>query len=240
MFGLFNRKPLLDPSSVDWILAVQDWIYDPDNGPGLKPSGRLICPDNESFPGRASSVEEKATLLLEQIQAHAGIAHWPCTAIAQEHAQHLQDQQALADDRLYIVYPAGAIGDTQALIATMVQQLAAHLARQASTPPPADEEQWPLVVELLGIQLGFGVMFANSAFAFRGGCGGCRTPNRAVYLSQDEATFALALFCQTHNIDQSLAFKHLKKHLPPIYRRAAKNLTDMNPRQHQNKRLETN
>ncbi len=238
MFGLFNPKPLLDPSSVDWILAIQDWIYDPDNGPGLKLSGRLVCPNNEDFPGRASSVEEKASLLLEQIQAHAGLAHWPCTAITQEDVQHLQDQQALADNQRYIVYPASAVGDTQALIATMVQQLAAHLVRQASTPPPADEEQWPLVVELLGIQLGFGVMFANSAFAFRGGCGGCRTPNRAVYLSQDEATFALALFCHTHSIDRSQVFKHLKKHLPPIYRRAAKNIHATLPSKTQLKRLE--
>ncbi len=39
-------------------------------------------------------------------------------------------------------------------------------------------------------------MFANSAFTFRGSCGSCYNPNatRDTYLSEQEATYALAIF----------------------------------------------
>jgi hypothetical protein len=81
---------------------------------------------------------------------------------------------------------------------------------------------------LLAIFLGFGLMFANSAYNFRGGCGSCYNPyaQRSAYLSETEATYALALFCVLKDSPNSDVTPHLKKHLRGIYRKSVRELSD--------------
>ena len=74
--------------------------------------------------------------------------------------------------------------------------------------------------------MGFGIMFANSAVVPRaGGCGGCgggQSPVRQVILSEEEAAYALAIFCHLKGIETKQAVKHLKKHLRGFFKSAAK------------------
>jgi hypothetical protein len=78
----------------------------------------------------------------------------------------------------------------------------------------------------LATYTGFGIMFANSAFTFRGGCGSCYNPeaNRDAYLSEREATYALAIFTVLKGIPLSAVTKHLKGHLRGVFRKAIKEI----------------
>ena len=80
--------------------------------------------------------------------------------------------------------------------------------------------------ELTGIFMGFGLMFANSAVVQRsGGCGGCgggQSPVRQVFMNEEEATYALAVFCHLKGIDRNQASKHLKKHMRGFFKAALK------------------
>jgi len=73
-------------------------------------------------------------------------------------------------------------------------------------------------------------MFANSASVFRGGCGRCHNPlsERTAFLSEDDVTCALALFCVLKEIPVKEALPHLKKHLRSIFKTAVKELSQRN------------
>jgi len=114
----------------------------------------------------------------------------------------------------------------EGIIAHFAHGLSHHLAATAKVPPPGGADYLPMAGELTGIFMGFGIMFANSAVIARaGGCGGCgggQSPVRQVFLSEEEATYALAVFCHLKSIDGSKANKHLKKHLRRFFKLALK------------------
>ena len=114
----------------------------------------------------------------------------------------------------------------EGIIAHFAHGLSHHLAATAKNPPPGGSNYLPMAGDLTGIFMGFGIMFANSAIIQRaGGCGGCgggQSPVRQVFLSEQEATYALALFCHLKSVDASKATKHLKKHLRPFFKLALK------------------
>jgi len=114
----------------------------------------------------------------------------------------------------------------EGIIAHFAHGLSHHLASTAKIPPPGGADYRPMAGELTGIFMGFGIMFANSAVIARaggcGGCGGAQSPVRQVFLSEEEATYALAVFCHLKSIDGSNATKHLKKHLRGFFKAALK------------------
>ena len=120
------------------------------------------------------------------------------------------------------------VNDPQAMVSSFAQSVAHALAQQAETAPQIDAEQWPLLVELVAIYLGFGVPMTNTAFAFAGGCGGCgkKAAQRQAVLSQDEALFGLALFCKLKQIESKEVLAQLKPHLKKLYKRACHQLED--------------
>jgi len=114
----------------------------------------------------------------------------------------------------------------EGIIAHFAHGLSTHLAATAKILPPGGADYRPMAGELTGIFMGFGIMFANSAVITRaGGCGGCgggQSPVRQVFLSEEEATYALAVFCHLKSIDGSNATRHLKKHLRGFFKAAVK------------------
>lgn len=128
------------------------------------------------------------------------------------------------DNRIKFVFHPQQLNSPEGLIAHFAQGLAQHLVRAAESPPPGGKEYLPIATELMGVFMGFGVIFANSAVVPRtGGCGGCgggQSPVREVVLNQDEATYALALFCQLKSIHHKSVSKYLKKHLRGFFKAA--------------------
>ena len=233
--ALFAPKPLLDSDSADWISQQFDWILDQFGSDYFQQRTPLVLPNNDFFPGRADSHQAMAQCLLDSIQQYAGLSHWPTLLLdgsleAPSSPTELPtlspergDQLApLATPALPIYFNPAQVNDPQALISSLVQSISHALAQQVATPPHVEPSQWPLLVELVGVYLGFGVPLVNSAFVFAGGCGSCgkRAAQRQAYLSQDEALFALALFCQHKEITAEQVKPHLKPHLKKLYRQA--------------------
>jgi len=123
-------------------------------------------------------------------------------------------------------YHSQQLKSPEGIIAHFAHGLSHHLAATAKMPPPGGADYRPMAGELTGIFMGFGIMFANSAvIARQGGCGGCgggQSPVRQVFLSEEEATYALAVFCHLKSIEGSNATKHLKKHLRRFFKAALK------------------
>lgn len=203
----------------------------------------LITPSNEHFPGRADSVAGMAEIIFKNVQTYAGLRHWPCRVVDMTRAHEDQPinlailgsarganavlpAEAAALPPLLIPYNPHQVGEPEALIASFVHVLAYYLAMTCEEPPPGGEEYRAHATELLGIFMGFGIMFANSAYTFKRGCGSCYNPfaERSAALNQDEATYALAMFCRLKNIPNKQVLPHLKKYLRPIYKRAAREL----------------
>lgn len=236
--GLFRPKPLIDQDSADWLKRHFDWILDNIDPGFFHQHGQLVLPTNDFFPGRADSHQAMAQLLLTKTQEYAGLAHWPVQLLDPSQGvieppsqqiprlpgqQHAYDTAVTAQYQpLQVTFNPAQVNDPQAMISSFAQTLAHALLQQQPLPEHLNEEQYPLLVELVTIYLGFGIPVANSAFVFAGGCGGCgkRAAQRQAFLSQDEALFGLALFCHQLQLDDNRVNPHLKPHLKKFYKRA--------------------
>jgi hypothetical protein len=241
VFGIFQAKPVLDHVARQWLLDAYAWALSNFNAQVFFKQTPLVLPTNEHFPGRGSSVEEMAGLILEQVKTHSGVKNWPCRLYDATQAMPATTPRlvlqgpprtpgtdiAIADaDALVIPYNPHQVSKPQALIASYAYVLAYYMGTAAQQPPPGGESYWPHATELLGVFMGFGIMFANTAYTFRGGCGSCYNPlaERSAVLSQDEVTYALAIFCALKGIGNDTVLPHLKSYLRPVYKKAAKEL----------------
>ena len=242
--GLFNRQPVIDHSSSEWIFNAFGWALQNFDANLFYSDSVLVRPTNEFFPGTVNSVQGMAEIIFDRVKLYAGISHWPtlvqdqslCLAIE---SQQIQIQGALRgpagvavesidnNQRLVIPYNPQQVNNPEGMIASYAHILAHYMGRMAKVAPPGGIDNWPQATELLAIYLGFGFMFANSAYNFRGGCGSCYNPyaQRDAYLSEAEATYALALFCQLKGIPNGQVTPHLKSHLRGIYRKSVKDIS---------------
>ena len=244
MFGLFqNRAPLLEEDLSQWLFDAFAWALENFEADLFYKETVLVLPNNQFFPGRVNSVDGMANLIFDRVKHYAGINHWPtriadhssCSLLPPPQVEikgALRDPNGVPDEtvpqelRLIIPYNPQQINNPEGMIATYAHTLAHYMGQMAQTPPPGGTEYWPHVTELLAIYLGFGLMFANSAFTHRGGCGSCYNPNtvRDAYLSEQEATYALAIFAVLKDIPNSSVTGHLKSHLRGVYKRAVKEI----------------
>lgn len=239
MFGWWNKRALIDEAPAQWIFDTYAWALRHFDARVFFRESILVTPTNAHFPGRVDSVHGMAELIFEQVKAYAGMAHWPCRLEAQSACSLEQSPRVLIagalrgsggivseyvepSQRLLITYNPQQINQPEAMIATYAHTLAHYLGSMAPEAPPGGTEHWPHATELLAIFMGFGLMFANSAYEFRGGCGSCNRPaaDRTAFLSQEEALYALGLFATLKGIGAKAVRAHLKKHLRPLYKRA--------------------
>ncbi len=245
VFRLFHKQPVIDPSSSEWIFNAYDWALQNFDAELFYTDTVLVCPTNEFFPGKMNSVHGMAESIFERVKGYAGISHWPTLVQDQSVCQLTESQQVriqgalrgpggIADQsiddsqKLVIPYNPQQINNPEGMIATYAHILSFHMGRTGKTPPPGGIDYWPQATELLAVFLGFGLMFANSAYNFRGGCGSCYNPyaQRDAYLSEAEATYALALFCLLKGIPSSDVTPHLKSHLRGNYHKSIKEISE--------------
>lgn len=243
MFGLFENRVLLEESSSQWLFDAFAWSLDNFDAEIFYSDTVLVLPTDQFFPGRVDSLHGMANLIFDQVKSYAGISHWPTRIADQSSCSLLNPPQveikgalrgpdgvadeSVADDNCLLVpYNPQQLNNPEGMIASFTHTLAHYMGQMARTPPPGGGEYWPHVTELLAVYLGFGLMFANSAFTFRGGCGSCYNPNanRDAYLSEHEATYALAIFAVLKGLPNSSVTKHLKKHLRGFYKKAVKEI----------------
>ncbi len=246
----FTSKPPLDQESVDWIFEVFAWGLRHLGRDRFFGDTRLVLPDNDHFPGRVSSVDEMAGLMFDRTLAYAGMGAWPLTLSgtaaglpdrippaalptplrAPSNSQNKNSPNSLAvpaPATIPIPYDAKLLNNPEAMIAGFAQLLAHYLGSAVTVPPPGGIRNWPQTTEVLGVFLGFGVLFANTAFNYRPStCGSCSGPKaeRQVALSQYDVTYALALFCVLKSIPNKQVTGPLKGSLRSYFKRCRRDV----------------
>ena len=126
-----------------------------------------------------------------------------------------------------IAFHSSQLNQPQDLIAYLVQTQANILVNQNARQAPGGQEFFTQTVDLVACFMGFGVIFANTAYQFKGGCGSCnnRQLNRQSALPELETVYALALFCVLKGSDIKTVKKSLKSHLFKPFRQAHKEIS---------------
>lgn len=235
------RKPVTDPDVSDWLVQVYLWALENFEADVFYRDTVLVQPTNEYFPGRETSVQGMATLIFEKVCLYSGMEYWPLRLVHQPECSigdppvievngpirgpESRNSFRSTSGNLAVTYDPALISNPEAIIANFAHTLAVHLGRSAKVTPPGGVENWVLTTEVLAIFMGFGLMFANSAFNFNvSKCGSCRpqVPDRRNFLNQYDATYALAIFSVLKGIPTKMVLAHLKKSLRKFYRRAVK------------------
>lgn len=243
IFDFLKTTPVLDEESVEWQFAVYEWALRNFDADIFFQQSVLVEPSNQFFPGHADNIEEMAQLIFDKVREYAALQHWPCRLTAEQScatqaprivvAGALRDMKGLIpvdvkeEDSLSILYDPRQVRNPEAIIASYAHTLAHYLGSMAQDTPPGGEDNWPHITEILAVFMGFGLMFANSAFVYRNtSCGSCQptTVNRTAYLSQYDITYSLAIFCVLKNIPAKDALKNIKKTLRAYFKRAYKDV----------------
>ena len=244
LFGLIGKQRLVDEADVRWLFDTFAWSLRHFDCDVFFDETILVVPDNQHFPGRADSVSAMAELIFDHVRRYAGMEHWPLR-LAHESACALpatprteirgvpRGARGVAPARpkeaetIPVNYDPQLVGNPEALIASFAHTLAHYLGQSATEPPPGGAAYWPQATELLALFMGFGLMFANSAFNVPvrscGSCGGPQAQRRS-YLTQYETTYALAIFCVLKEISDKTVAHQLKKPLRPYFRKCVKEI----------------
>lgn len=240
LFNLFKSKPLIDETTAHWLFDCFAWAMQQFDAAFFRDETLLVLPNDRFFPGRVESVEGMAQLIFERVKHYAGVTHWPTRVVDGRHCpsegpaqlmitgpirgrQGMMPQEVAQSQRLLIPYDPALVNNPEAMIAAFAHQLAHYLAALAKEPPPGGEQNWAQATEVLAVFLGFGLMFANSAFNVRiPSCGSCAAPaaDRQSFLSQYDVSYALAIFAVLKGIPHREVLPHLKNPLRGFYRRA--------------------
>lgn len=253
--SLLKPKPLVDENTADFIFSTVAWVLQNFDHEEFFTRTRLIAPTNEFFPGRVSSVDEKANTIFQHTLRYTGLLRWPFElrslvdpGLNSESEMQPSPQPELAaihrnsfpqgldasvpviitEQPLFVFYNPQQTLKPEDLSASYAHVIAQHLIIQSGQLPPGGGQFFAEASEVLASMMGFGVLLTNSAYTFRGGCGSCYNAmaNRQPALSELDNVFALALFCHLKGISYTKATKHLKKHLKPNYKKAAKQVIE--------------
>lgn len=243
MLNFFKSKPLLEPESTQWMYDTFAWALDNFNAEYFYDHSVLVIPSNAFFPGRVDSEQGMAQLIFNNVKRYAGISHWPTRVLDQgmcaipniprfeiegplRIANGSASETVSEEQCLLVPFNPQQISNPEGMIATFAHIIAHYMGQMAKTPPPGGTEYWPHATEILAIYLGFGLMFANSAYTFRGGCGSCYNPSatRDAYLTEQQSVYALAIFAVLKGIANSEVTPNLKAHLRGFYKKAIKEI----------------
>ncbi|MCK5649667.1 MAG: hypothetical protein KAI22_12395 [Gammaproteobacteria bacterium] len=247
-FDFLKTPPVLDEESVQWQFELYEWALRNFDADIFFNQSILVEPSNKFFPGHADNIEEMAQLIFDKVREYAALKHWPCRLTTDQSCTTQSPRIAISgavrdmkgaesefvvyEDRLSIVYDPRQVRNPEAIIASFAHTLAHYLGSMAKDMPPGGEDNWPHVTEILSVFMGFGLMFANSAFVYRNvTCGSCQptTVNRTAYLSQYDITYALAIFCVLKDIPARDAAKNIKKTLRSYFKKAYKDVKTRQP-----------
>lgn len=249
MLSFLKSKPLIEQSSADWIFEAYEWALIHFDSEEFFTRSRLIQPTNEFFAGSVNSVHQKAETIYQHTLNYSGLSHWPFVLKAPEDYQYMPSPQVrlnredgsnrisrdslntrllavTADDSLLITYNPQQTLKPEDLSSSFAHMMAQYIVIQSQYFPPGGPDYFAEGTEVLAIFMGFGVMFANSAYTFRGGCGSCYNgqSNRQATLSENEVIFSLALYCKLKKIPPVQATRHLKPHLKTAFKKASRQI----------------
>lgn len=253
---LFKTKPVIDEESKEWIFDTFAWCIEQLDGDFFIHHSKLILPNNAFYPGSSSSVEEMSNAIFTNTTKYTGMTAWPLNLVPSEqfspkpmpqlsfaanlrgetckiscHSNYEIGNEGVAP-AIDIAFHSSQLNQPQDLIAYLVQHQAGilvnqHVAISSKFSFPGGKEVLAQTIDLVACFMGFGVIFANTAYQFKGGCGSCnnRNLNRQAALPELETVYALALFCVLKNSDIKPIKKALKSHLYNAFKQAHKEIT---------------
>ncbi|QUM76852.1 hypothetical protein HWV00_11725 [Moritella sp. 24] len=244
MLNFFRTNPLIDDASCDWMFDTFSWALMHFDHQEFFQRTQLIQPTNDYFPGNVDSRHGMADTIFNNVVKYAGLGHWPLqlqapqcfsnqppalldlSAIQRDSSTKSNLPALIASQPLAMTYNPQQASKPGDLASSYAHHLAQHLVAQSQKLPPGGNEYFNASTEVVAIFMGFGVMMANSAYTFRGGCGSCYNAqaNRQATLSEDNVIFALALFCRLKAIPTAEATKHLKGYLRRNFKQALKQI----------------
>jgi len=60
VFGLFNKKPLLDENTIQWLFDSYAWALDNFGSDIFKEETILVTPTDKYFPDKVDNIDEMA------------------------------------------------------------------------------------------------------------------------------------------------------------------------------------
>jgi hypothetical protein len=251
--SFLKSKPLVDDNTADFIFSTVAWVLQNFDHEEFFTRTKLIAPTNEFFPGRVSSVDEKAKTIFQHTLRYSGLQRWPFELrslidpgltsesqiqpspqpeLAAVHRNSLLQEAdtpvpvIITEYPLFVFYNPQQTLKPEDLSASYAHVIAQHLIIQSGQLPPGGGQFFAEASEVLASMMGFGVLLTNSAYTFRGGCGSCYNAmaNRQPALTEIDNVFALALFCRLKGLNYKSATRHLKKHLHSSYKLAVKQI----------------
>jgi hypothetical protein len=228
---LFGPKEIIDENTKNWIWDTFAWAIENFDINVLKNDARLILPSNDFYPGKVSSIDEMAQAMFINTKKYAGMQNWPIdiTSSSPTSTTAIEDLRLgnvirgenaeininLSNAPLMLGFNPNQVNQPQDLIAGISQALASILVISNKVLPPGGKEYLPQAIDLVACFMGFGVIFANTAYQFKGGCGSCNNAslNRQAALTEPETVYALALFCVLKKEPIKQVKGHLKSHL---------------------------
>ena len=244
MLNFFRSKPLIDDASCEWMFDTFAWALTHFDHQEFFQRTQLIQPTNDFFPGNIDSRHGMAETIFNHVVKYAGLSHWPLQLQAPQsfsgQPPALLDLSAVQRDSstantlpvlvtsqpLAMTYNPQQASKPGDLASSYAHHLAQHVVAQSQQLPPGGAEYFNASTEIVAIFMGFGVMMANSAYTFRGGCGSCYNAqsNRQATLSEDNVIFALALVCRLKGIPTRDATHNLKGYLRRNFKLALKQI----------------
>ncbi|WP_392339043.1 hypothetical protein [Moritella marina] len=244
MLNFFSSKPLIDDISCEWMFDTFEWALTHFDHQEFFQRSQLIQPTNDFFPGNIDSRHGMAETIFNHVVKYAGLSHWPLQLQAPQlfnpQPPALLDLSAVQRDSsgnhslpalvalqpLAMTYNPQQASKPGDLASSYAHHLAQHMVAQSQQLPLGGAEDFNASTEIVAIFMGFGVMMANSAYTFRGGCGSCYNAqaNRQATLSEDHVIFALALFCRLKGIATGDATRNLKGYLRRNFKQALKQI----------------
>ncbi len=209
-------------------------------------SSQLITPSKTHFPDQADDHIALAEKILARVKSYAGMDNWPTQLIVRYDeeqpllpAPHISITHQLRDnssaivvegqgDSLPVYYHPAQTPEPNTLIATMARSLASPLVYLAPELPPGGKENIGPATDLVAIFMGFGLFMSNTAFNYSiGSCGSCKPRGVQMLgdLTEEQMTYATALFCALKGIPKQEVLPHLKSTLRPFFKRALKEVS---------------
>lgn len=248
--SFLKPTPLVDKNTEDFIFSTVAWILQNFDHEEFFKRTRLVQSSNDFFPGRVTSVNEKAQNIFQHTLRYSGLSHWPLelksmmeyelnsecqiqpkpqpelARVRRNSAVDFQMPVIMTEQPLFVFYNPQQTLKPEDLSASYAHVIAQHLMIQIGQMPPGGNKFFSEVSEVLAAIMGFGVLLSNSAYTFRGGCGSCYNAmaNRQPALTELDNVFVLALFCRLKGIRYQDATRHLKKHLRSSYKQAVKQI----------------
>ncbi|WP_428684498.1 hypothetical protein [Sphingopyxis sp.] len=251
MVSLFGPKRPLAAAEWEWQLAGFRWLLDEFGGVEAHRGRMLATPDGACFPDSRLSGDARASELLGQVMAIAGIGDWPArlvmvdgarphVAVSDRHALAHSGESAAGTFQLVedgaggwlaeIVADRGQLEDEGALVATLGHETAHYWMTGTRRVAPGGAECEELLTDLTAVALGFGIFLGNTA---RYGYhtkddigtsigGGWYLSGWQGYLSERALMSALAISETLAGRDPMAAAPYLKRHLAQDLRDAAR------------------